>query len=80
MADSWCSASTLGIFGLGAGEILVIAVVVILLFGSTKIPSLARSLGKGISEFKKGIQEGGQDETASKPTAEAGKSEPPKPA
>lgn len=39
-------------FGLGAGEIFVILFVILLFFGSKKIPELARGLGKGIREFK----------------------------
>lgn len=42
---------------LGITEILIILVVVILLFGSKRIPDLARSLGKSINEFKKGRSE-----------------------
>lgn len=37
---------------LGGGEILIILVVVLLFFGSSKVPELARGLGKGIREFK----------------------------
>jgi sec-independent protein translocase protein TatA len=40
-------------FGLGTPEILVIAVVLVLLFGAKKIPELMRGLGSGIKEFKK---------------------------
>jgi sec-independent protein translocase protein TatA len=42
---------------LGAGEILIIVLVVLLLFGAKKIPELAQGLGKGIREFKKGIKD-----------------------
>jgi sec-independent protein translocase protein TatA len=42
---------------LGVTEILIILVVVIVLFGSKKIPDLARSLGKSINEFKRGRRE-----------------------
>lgn len=41
--------------GLGAPEILIILAVVLLLFGSTRLPKLARSLGEASSEFKAGI-------------------------
>lgn len=40
---------------LGAGEILVIALVVLLLFGGKKIPELMKGLGKGIRSFKEGM-------------------------
>ena len=40
-------------FGLGTPEILLIAVVLVLLFGAKKIPELMRGLGSGVKEFKK---------------------------
>lgn len=43
--------------GFGATEILVIAVLVLLLFGSRRIPEIARGLGRGIRNFKSGIKE-----------------------
>ena len=43
---------------LGAGEIILIVLVVLLLFGAKKIPELARGIGKGMSEFKKGLKDG----------------------
>ena len=39
----------------GAGEIFVIALVVLLLFGGKKIPELMKGLGKGIRSFKEGM-------------------------
>jgi sec-independent protein translocase protein TatA len=41
----------------GAGEIILIVLVILLLFGAKKIPELARGIGKGMSEFKKGLKE-----------------------
>ena len=41
----------------GMGELIVILIVVLRLFGSKKIPDIAQSLGKGIREFKKSIKE-----------------------
>jgi sec-independent protein translocase protein TatA len=46
---------------LGAGEILIIALVILLLFGAKKIPELAQGLGKGIREFKKGLKDVGDE-------------------
>lgn len=43
---------------LGAPELLIILVVILLIFGGAKLPKLARSLGQAQSEFKKGIKEG----------------------
>ena len=45
------------IFGLGPTEILVICFLILVLFGASKIPQLARGLGKGITEFKRGLKE-----------------------
>jgi sec-independent protein translocase protein TatA len=42
---------------LGAGEITIIVLVLLLLFGGRKIPELMRGLGKGIREFKEGQKE-----------------------
>ena len=44
-------------FGLGFQEILVIALIVLLLFGGKKIPELMRGLGKGVKSFKEGMNE-----------------------
>jgi sec-independent protein translocase protein TatA len=42
---------------LGAGEIILIILVILILFGAKKIPELARGIGKGMSEFKKGLKD-----------------------
>ena len=42
---------------LGAGEIILIVLVILILFGAKKIPELARGIGKGMSEFKKGLKD-----------------------
>ena len=44
-------------FGLGTTEILVIALIILLLFGGRKIPELMKGLGKGIKSFKDGMKE-----------------------
>lgn len=41
--------------GLGMGEVLVIALIVLLLFGGKKIPELMRGLGSGVKSFKDGM-------------------------
>jgi sec-independent protein translocase protein TatA len=48
---------TLLLFGLGGQELLLIALVVLLLFGGAKIPELMRGLGKGVKSFKEGMKE-----------------------
>ncbi len=47
---------------IGGPEVLVILVVVLLLFGATKLPQLARSLGASAKEFRKGMEEGMAEE------------------
>ena len=42
-------------FGLGPGEMLLVGVIAVLLFGN-RLPSVMRSLGEGVVEFKKGMQ------------------------
>jgi sec-independent protein translocase protein TatA len=44
-------------FGLGMQEILVIALIILLLFGGKKIPELMKGLGKGVKSFKDGMNE-----------------------
>ncbi len=46
---------------LGATEIIIIALVVLLLFGGKKIPELMKGLGKGVKSFKDGMNEIGKD-------------------
>ena len=45
------------LFGIGMQEILVIALIVLLLFGGKKIPELMKGLGKGVKSFKEGMNE-----------------------
>ena len=45
------------IFNLGTGEIIIIALVVLLIFGGKKIPELMRGLGKGVKNFKEGMKD-----------------------
>ena len=55
----------------GMGEILVIALLLIVFFGAKRLPELARSLGKSINEFKKGKAESAEDDPDS-PKPESG--------
>jgi sec-independent protein translocase protein TatA len=43
-------------------ELIIVLVVVLLLFGSTRLPKLARSIGEASKEFKKGVNEGAHDD------------------
>jgi sec-independent protein translocase protein TatA len=45
------------LFSLGAPELILIALAILLIFGGKKIPELMRGLGKGVSEFKKGVKD-----------------------
>ena len=42
-------------FGLGMGELIIILVILLLLFGSTKLPKLAKSIGESAGELQKGF-------------------------
>lgn len=50
------NAALFAVFGLGPTELIVVGLVVLLLFGS-RLPSVMRNMGKGITEFKKGMNE-----------------------
>jgi sec-independent protein translocase protein TatA len=52
-------------FGLGMQELLLIFVILILIFGTSRIPELGRGLGEGIKNFKKSIK--GDEEPQKKP-------------
>ncbi|HZE98654.1 MAG TPA: twin-arginine translocase TatA/TatE family subunit [Planctomycetota bacterium] len=66
----------LALGGLSPMELIIIVGVIVLLFGSSKIPQLMRGVGSGINEFKKGLKEG----EAADQAAAAKPAEPPKPA
>jgi sec-independent protein translocase protein TatA len=51
---------------LGSGELIIIALVVLLLFGGTQLPKLARSLGQAQKEFKQGMKDPDDDDGDSK--------------
>ena len=44
-------------FGLGPTEMVIIAVILLMLFGAKKLPELARGIGQSAREFRKGVRE-----------------------
>jgi sec-independent protein translocase protein TatA len=49
---------------LGPTELIIILIIVLLIFGSTKLPKLARSMGQAQKEFKKGLNDPSPDTEA----------------
>ncbi len=47
---------------IGGPEIIIVALVIVLVFGASQLPKLARSVGQAQKEFKQGLKEGVQDE------------------
>jgi sec-independent protein translocase protein TatA len=60
-------------FGLGMQELLVILVIVVVLFGATRLPEIGKGVGQAIRNFKKGVNE--PDEIDVTPKKEAKKEE-----
>jgi sec-independent protein translocase protein TatA len=65
----------IAVFGFSGSEVLLVLAALLLLFGGTRLPSLARGLGQSIKEFKKAVRD---EEPESKPQLpdDAGKKEP----
>mgnify|MGYP001822833563 CR=1 FL=1 len=51
---------------LGSSELIIVLVIVLLVFGGSQLPKLAKNLGKAQKEFKDGLAEGSDDEAADK--------------
>lgn len=58
-------------FGLKPLELGIIVLILLLLFGASKLPKLARSLGSSAREFRKGVEEGKAEEAAAADAAAA---------
>lgn len=59
--------SNFAILGIGTTELIIILVIVVLLFGAKKLPELSRSLGKSVSELRKGMDEAKPKNNEKKP-------------
>jgi sec-independent protein translocase protein TatA len=70
------SALILAAFNFGGGELLIILAIVLLIFGGSKLPGLAKGLGQSIREFKKAAKDDGEPQPEVTKTPEAKKSEP----
>lgn len=53
---AWTAGQLAFIGGLGMGELIVILIIVIVIFGASKLPQLGKGLGEGISNFKSGLK------------------------
>jgi sec-independent protein translocase protein TatA len=53
-------------FGLGFGELVIILIIVVIIFGASKLPQLGRGLGEGISNFRDGLSKGNKSEVDEK--------------
>ena len=54
------------ILGIGLPELVVILVIVLLLFGSKRLPELAKSIGQSVGEIRKGVEDGGESKKSSR--------------
>jgi sec-independent protein translocase protein TatA len=53
-------------FGVGWPELIILLVIVLVIFGASRVPEVGRSLGKGIKEFRSSVTEAGKDESKAK--------------
>ncbi len=56
-------------FGLGTWELVIVLVIVLLLFGSTRLPSLAKGLGESVRNFKKAVTDDSEEPEEKKTSA-----------
>ena len=63
----------------GGPELIIILVVVLVLFGGSQLPKLAKNLGKAQKEFKEGMGEGAAEQSSTPPTPPSASPPPPPP-
>lgn len=63
------------ILGLGTPELIIILVIILLLFGGSKLPQLSKSIGTSIKELRKGVSEGFKDKEATSAATKDGDKE-----
>ena len=56
----------LAFMGIGTQELLIVALIVLVLFGATKLPKLASSIGESVKNFKRGMREAEAEEQKAK--------------
>jgi sec-independent protein translocase protein TatA len=62
----------------GSGELIIVLIIVLLVFGGSQLPKLAKNLGKAQKEFKDGLAEGMKDDkSAAQPAAQQAAAPPP---
>ncbi|HET8724998.1 MAG TPA: twin-arginine translocase TatA/TatE family subunit [Anaeromyxobacteraceae bacterium] len=66
-------------FGLGFGELLIILVVLVLLFGASKLPQLGQGLGESVKSFRKAFREVREDDSGKPPQGPPTPPAPPAP-
>jgi sec-independent protein translocase protein TatA len=57
-------------------HLLIVFLVILLFFGGKRVPELAKGLGKGVREFRKGLEEGDETHAEEQPKREEGSDEP----
>lgn len=60
---------------IGLPELLIIALLVLLIFGARRIPEIFRAFGSGIGEFKRGLKDSSSDSSSNPPSGSSGSSD-----
>jgi sec-independent protein translocase protein TatA len=65
--------------GIGPQELIIVLIIVLVIFGGSQLPKLAKNLGKAQNEFKEGLEEGKRESAASQPQPPAAQAPAPAP-